>query len=586
MLLPRRVLLASLLASLLSASAVAGEVTSALPNGVAAGDVTGTSVVLWARSTSVAGTVVFQLAENGDPATGVLASASVVTDELLPLKVRFDGLSPDATYVYQVTDLATGDALQGRFRTPATAGTLQPLRFGVSGDWRGELAPYSAVKNVPARDLDFFVALGDTIYADDDSPVLGSITQAQTLEEYRLKHTEVYGSIAGLNALADLRASTALFATIDDHEVTNDFAGGADVSTDPLFNDPSGTLINDSMLYETGLQAFFDYNPIVDERYAASSDPLTSGEYKLFRSRRYGDTAQLIVLDARSFRDEELPAVTDPTDPVQIGTFLAASFDPSRSMLGTVQFRQLMRNLKGAQQSGVLWKFVVVPEPIQNLGPAAASDRFEGYAAERDALLAFIQQQGIENVVFVSADIHGTLVNDLTRTDPATILTGAFTQLPVPAFEVVTGAVAYDAPFGPTVAGLALLAGLIDFGTYQFLATPPADLGTAAFQSAGVGQIIDGLFDLLGLLGGPVYSHLGLNDSTLVDAQLVSGGYVATQTYGWTEFEISPMSGVLTVTTWGVPWYPEAVVSANPAAIAALQPAVVSRFEVNPAVGN
>jgi len=67
------------------------------------------------------------------------------------------------------------------------------------------------------------------------------------------------------------------------------------------------------------------------------------------------------------------PLFTDPTDAVQIGTFLAASFDPSRGMLGATQYRQPLRQLKGAQQSGVLWKFVVVPEPIRNPGPAAAS---------------------------------------------------------------------------------------------------------------------------------------------------------------------------------------------------------------------
>lgn len=574
------------LALLLAAPAAAGDFAPALPNGVAAGDVTATSVVLWARSTSVGGTVLFQLAAHGDPASGVASVSAQVSDALLPLKVRLEDLSPATGYVYQVTDLATGDQLQGRFRTPVAPGTRQALRFGVSGDWRGELGPYPAVKNVPARELDFFVALGDTIYADDTSPILGSKPQAETLEEYRLKHTEVYSAVAGLNALADLRASTALFAVIDDHEVTNDFAGGADVSTDPLFTDPPGTLVNDSMLYETGLQAFLEYNPIVAERYGQTGDPVTAGEYQLFRSRRFGDTAQLIVLDARSFRDEELPAVTDPTDPAQIATFLATTFDPSRTMLSKVQLRQLLRGLAGAQQAGVQWKFVVVPEPIQNLGPTAASDRFEGYAAERDALLAAIQQQGIDNVVFIAADLHGTLVNDLTRTDPATIAGGEFVQIPVAAFEVVTGAVAYDAPFGPTVAGLAFMAGLIDEPTFQFLATPFGDLATAAVQSAGVGQVIDGLLAVLPLLGGPAYSPLGLQAGTLVDATLLSGDYVATQSYGWTEFEVDPASGVLTVTTWGVPWYPEGLVTADPAAVALLDPSIVSRFEVQPARGD
>ena len=43
------------------------------------------------------------------------------------------------------------------------------LRFGVSGDWRGELAPYPAIRNIQQRDLDFFVLHGDTIYAENYS---------------------------------------------------------------------------------------------------------------------------------------------------------------------------------------------------------------------------------------------------------------------------------------------------------------------------------------------------------------------------------------------------------------------------------
>jgi phosphodiesterase/alkaline phosphatase D-like protein len=92
----------------------------------------------------------------------------------------------------------------------------------------------------------------------------------------------------------------------------------------------------------------------------------------------------------------------------------------------------------------------MLPEPIQNLGVIAASDRYEGYAAERAALLKFIDDNNISNVVFVSADIHGTLVNNLTYQ-----LGPGLPQIPTNAFEISTGSVAYDAPFGPTVLQLA-----------------------------------------------------------------------------------------------------------------------------------
>nr|HMQ22027.1 phosphodiesterase [Planctomycetota bacterium] len=61
-----------------------------------------------------------------------------------------------------------------------------------------------------------------------------------------------------------------------------------------------------------------------------------------------------------------------------------------------------------------------------------------------------------QNVVFVSADIHGTLVNNLTY-EAAPIAP----RIPVDAFEVVTGAVAYDAPLGPTLVNIATQLGLL-----------------------------------------------------------------------------------------------------------------------------
>jgi len=62
--------------------------------------------------------------------------------------------------------------------------------------------------------------------------------------------------------------------------------------------------------------------------------------------------------------------------------------------------------LLAAQADNVVWKFIAIPEPIQNLGILIASDRYEGYAAERSELLRFIDENNIKNVVFISADIH------------------------------------------------------------------------------------------------------------------------------------------------------------------------------------
>src|SRR5207253_310485 len=77
--------------------------TSTLPDGIASGDTTANSTVLWAHSTAP-GTVRFTYGT--DPtfrhAQGSLAAQ--VTDPAQPVKVQVTGLAPHQDYYYQVVD--------------------------------------------------------------------------------------------------------------------------------------------------------------------------------------------------------------------------------------------------------------------------------------------------------------------------------------------------------------------------------------------------------------------------------------------------------------------------------------------------
>ncbi len=538
-----------------------GTAQSGLPNGVAAGDVTQTSAVLWARSRDV-GMVIFEYASDAGFNNVLGQSQAEVTDPLQPVKIQLTGLLPNTVYYYRAT-AAAGATSQGRFRTPAALGTLAGLRFGVSGDWSGDLAPYPAIRNVPDRDLAFFVEHGDTVYADVPSPDFPS-GRAGTLQEFRIKHNEVYSARAGLNAWANLRAVMAVLATVDDHEVIDDFAGGASPTTDNRFGDMVD-FINDTQLYENGLQAFQEYNPIRNEFYGDTGDLRTAGERKLYRAATYGSDAAVFILDARSFRDAELPPAQDFTDPNQLRAFLVASFDPSRTMLGRAQMEDLKRDLLQAQQNGITWKFVLVPEPIQNFGAIFASDRFEGYAAERTELLSFIHTNNITNAVFIAADIHGTIINNLTyQTDPDS------PSIPIGAFEITTGSVAHDAPFGPTVVNAAASAGLL---TQQQLAL------YRLLSRSGKDELLRTLFDMVLQEFG--YDTIGLEGSGL-DATLVRGGWVAVHSYGWTEFEINAETQQLRVITYGMDAYTPSQIQSNPSSVLSRRLDVVSEFTVNP----
>ncbi len=524
-----------------------------LPNGIAAGDVDQTSAILWARSTSV-GDIVFEYAT--DPSYSGAESVTVsVIDAAVPVKVEVGDLVADTRYVYRVTD-AAGATAEGRFRTPAAEG-FHGLRFGVSGDWRGDLRPYPSISNVVESDLDFFAALGDTIYADIPTPDVPT-RQARALDELRRKHNEVYSERFGINTWAEIRSTTALYACLDDHEMTNDFCGGAPPSTDPRF-DQNGAFINETDLYHNGMQAFQEFNPVRDEFYGDTADPRTSGKPKLYRQRRFGTDAAFFMVDARSFRDASSPRLDHLPNGSELRQFLATAYDPSRTMLGAAQLELLRADLLAAQVDGVNWKFVMIPEPIQNLSPVLGSDRFEGYAHERAELLSFINDNAIENVVFITADIHGTIVNNVVfRRSPRG------PQIPTDTFEISTGPVAFAKPLGPATIAYAP-------PVLQAVFNRLDQLGRDALAL----DVIDGLLLIYG------YPQVGLAGSP-IDARLLEGRYLAVDWFGWTKFEIDATTQCLTVTTYGIDWYAPEELSADPNGILSRRPEIVSQFRVAP----
>ena len=52
--------------------------------------------------------------------------------------------------------MLAGATAIGQFETAAELGTQTGLRFGVTGDWRGELAPYPAIQNAPRPGFSVF----------------------------------------------------------------------------------------------------------------------------------------------------------------------------------------------------------------------------------------------------------------------------------------------------------------------------------------------------------------------------------------------------------------------------------------------
>ena len=170
-------------------------------------------------------------------------------------------------------------------------------------------------------------------------------------------------------------------------------------------------------IYTAGVRAFRDYSPVA-----------YSPDLGLYRSVRWGRHLELFFLDQRSFRSGKATAACGndlaPTAPQAVReafaalapglrnpvppACLAAINDPSRTMLGARQYEVFTNAIKASKAT---WKVVVNQVPIQQYY-ALPYDRWEGYAAERERLLRFLQQN-TKNVVFLTTDTHANLINEV-----------------------------------------------------------------------------------------------------------------------------------------------------------------------------
>jgi len=146
-------------------------------------------------------------------------------------------------------------------------------------------------------------------------------------------------------------------------------------------------------------------------------------------------------------------------------------------------------------------------------------------------------------------------------------------QIQTNSIEIVTGPVAYDKRFGPTIVDLATALGLItpEQSAYYY------SLPNGPEKEGSVLAIVNGGLAQLG------YNQLSLFDNPLPNVELLPGQiYTSTNTYGWTEFTFEPDTHQLDIKTWGILPYSKAELDADPAEVTSRTPVVVREFTVTP----
>jgi alkaline phosphatase D len=388
---PVRRRLAHCIAAATAAAADSGaDMTFPLPEdspfslGVAAGDATASGFTAWTRVDN-GSAVAFDVAEFPNFAGIVHFQGGLVPDPAgdLTVKVTASGLQPDRHYYYRFRQ---GSVLSriGEIRTAPSPADTGSVRVAWTSGTNAFFKPFTVLESIVSDRPDVFFYVGDTIYADDPRSGSGVAT---TRAGYQAKYRENRADLALRNVLG-LVGTVAIW---DEREVAEDYYG-----TDSAM----GAMIAD------GNEAFRDYMPVKED----GGDP-----QRLYRSFRWGKNAEFFVIDGRQYRDAPAhvtePACLDGGEPAVIPTHpdcLAEIAAPGRTYLGATQKAWLEAGLLA---STATFKFVINGPPIFE-GNLLPYDRWEGYAAEREALLEFIASNGVRNVFFLSTDIDVAAVSD------------------------------------------------------------------------------------------------------------------------------------------------------------------------------
>jgi alkaline phosphatase D len=347
---------------------------------VTVGEVTDTMAVMWVRGVAWGEVAVryepVRPAAEGGTVAPARAEVRVGPGRHLTGKLLLGPLEASTRYRYVVTQNAHEAA--GEFVTAPAPDTVAPVRFAWSGDLgsRGHCRAagdgYPIFRALAGAPTDFFIFAGDTIYADHvcgDGPHLpGYDFVANRLVDFWAKHRHNREDPA---VQAYFRRAS-VYAIWDDHDVRNNFSG----PTEPLM--------------ETGRRAFIDYFPIRPPREEPG---------RLYRSFRWGALLEVFLLDTRQYRSPN-----------------TAPDGPSKTMLGVAQRRWLIDSLLA---STAVWKVVVSSVPLSvptggrahdswsNAGPQGVPEAHgTGFAVERDAILRQVREGGVQNLIFLAADVH------------------------------------------------------------------------------------------------------------------------------------------------------------------------------------
>jgi alkaline phosphatase D len=327
--------------------------------------------------------------------------------------VEVQGLEADRWYFYR---FAVGDAVSttGRTRTfPAPGAIVKRLRLAYASCQRWEHGYYSAYRHMLGEDLDLVLFLGDYIY---EYPNAGQAVRVPaggwvvTLDDYRQR----YALHKGDTDLRAMHAACPWLVTWDDHEVQNDYAGGAPGNSGPPVADFAARRA-------AAYQAFYEHMPVRASVLTRAVAGLASGaEMRIYQRVPYGRLASLYMLDARQYKDAQVCTRDGKAGSSTLNPATCPAWkDPARSMLGAQQERWLEAEWSRAASKESGWNVVgqqsLLGQRDFRPGPGQVlwNDGWDGYAAARTRLTDSLRKNAVANPVLLGGDVHENWVGHI-----------------------------------------------------------------------------------------------------------------------------------------------------------------------------
>lgn len=375
--------------------------------GIASGDPTPDSIVLWTRLAPEpldpdggmpreAVEVRWEVADD-EAFTRIVRRGTVAAtpDWAHGVHVEVPGLAPGRNHFYR---FHAGDATSptGRTRTaPAADAPPGRVRFAVASCQNWEEGLYTAYDQVVRDDVDLVLHLGDYIYeypAREGKVRRHDGGPADSLAGFRVRHA-LYKTDGSLRAA---HAACPWLVTWDDHEVEDNYAGDA-----PRAAEASRDAFLERRAW--AYRAYYEHMPL-----RAASLP-HGPRMRIHRRVPWGTLADFALLDTRQYRTDQ--PCGDGIKPPCGGESAAEA-----TITGMEQEEWF---LEGFRRSAAKWNVVAQQvmmarvDRVPGAGEGYSMDQWPGYERQRRRMLRAFAERPEANPVVLTGDIHSHWANDL-----------------------------------------------------------------------------------------------------------------------------------------------------------------------------